>query len=86
MLLASKYEEMYAPEVNDFVYITDVVAALIFKGFDQLRHQGFVAGGQTGVAHQVNVVFNCHFGAWKVEGTEPESIASLMKLFTVRRR
>lgn len=23
MLLASKYEEMYAPEVNDFVYITD---------------------------------------------------------------
>lgn len=23
MLLASKYEEMYAPEVRDFVYITD---------------------------------------------------------------
>lgn len=23
MLIASKYEEMYAPEVNDFVYITD---------------------------------------------------------------
>lgn len=23
MLLASKYEEMYAPEINDFVYITD---------------------------------------------------------------
>lgn len=23
MLLASKYEEMYAPEVADFVYITD---------------------------------------------------------------
>ena len=23
MLVASKYEEMYAPEVNDFVYITD---------------------------------------------------------------
>ena len=23
MLLASKYEEMYAPETNDFVYITD---------------------------------------------------------------
>ena len=23
MLLASKYEEMYAPEIGDFVYITD---------------------------------------------------------------
>jgi hypothetical protein len=23
MLIASKYEEMYAPEVADFVYITD---------------------------------------------------------------
>ena len=23
MLIASKYEEMYAPEVSDFVYITD---------------------------------------------------------------
>ena len=23
MLIASKYEEIYAPEVNDFVYITD---------------------------------------------------------------
>ena len=23
MLIASKYEEMYAPEVKDFVYITD---------------------------------------------------------------
>lgn len=23
MLIASKYEEMYAPEVRDFVYITD---------------------------------------------------------------
>ena len=23
MLLASKYEEMYAPEIADFVYITD---------------------------------------------------------------
>ncbi len=23
MLLASKYEEMYAPEISDFVYITD---------------------------------------------------------------
>ena len=23
MLIASKYEEMYAPEINDFVYITD---------------------------------------------------------------
>ena len=23
MLLASKYEEMYAPEIRDFVYITD---------------------------------------------------------------
>lgn len=23
MLIASKYEEMYAPEVGDFVYITD---------------------------------------------------------------
>lgn len=23
MLVASKYEEMYAPEVRDFVYITD---------------------------------------------------------------
>ena len=23
MLVASKYEEMYAPEVKDFVYITD---------------------------------------------------------------
>ena len=25
MLLASKYEEIYAPEVRDFVYITDKV-------------------------------------------------------------
>ena len=23
MLIASKFEEIYAPEVNDFVYITD---------------------------------------------------------------
>jgi hypothetical protein len=23
MLIASKYEEIYAPEVHDFVYITD---------------------------------------------------------------
>lgn len=23
MLIASKYEEMYAPEIRDFVYITD---------------------------------------------------------------
>jgi len=23
MLIASKYEEIYAPEVRDFVYITD---------------------------------------------------------------
>jgi G2/mitotic-specific cyclin-B, other len=23
MLIASKYEEIYAPEVNDFVFITD---------------------------------------------------------------
>ena len=40
MLLASKYEEMYCPEINDFVYITDntyskgeirKMEALIFK-------------------------------------------------------
>jgi cyclin B len=23
MLLASKYEEIYAPEIRDFIYITD---------------------------------------------------------------
>lgn len=40
MLLASKYEEMYCPEIGDFVYITDntytkgeirKMEALIFK-------------------------------------------------------
>ena len=40
MLLASKYEEMYCPEISDFVYITDntyskgeirKMEALIFK-------------------------------------------------------
>nr|UST29464.1 g2/mitotic-specific cyclin-B-like isoform X1 [Haliclona caerulea] len=43
MLLASKYEEMYAPEIGDFVYITDnaytkrqirQMEALIFKTLD----------------------------------------------------
>ena len=43
MLLASKYEEMYAPEIGDFVYITDnaydkaqirKMEALIFKSLN----------------------------------------------------
>lgn len=43
MLLASKYEEMYAPEIGDFVYITDnaynkaqirKMEALIFKNLN----------------------------------------------------
>lgn len=43
MLLASKYEEMYCPEISDFVYITDNtyskaeirrMEALIFKNLN----------------------------------------------------
>ena len=38
MLIASKYEEMYAPEVADFVYITDNA----YKKKDILEMEGII--------------------------------------------
>ncbi len=47
MLLASKYEEMYAPEVRDFVYITDNTytgAAILKLEMEMLKELDYSLG------------------------------------------